>query len=63
MFDLSDYQGRLTIYLLVDCSGSMRGTRIEEAKRRILSLVSELRNNPQALETVYISVITFSNTV
>jgi uncharacterized protein YegL len=41
----------------------MRGTRIEEAKRGILSLVSELRNNPQALETVYISVITFSNTV
>lgn len=63
MFDLSDYQRRLPIYLLVDCSGSMRGTRIEEAKRGILSLVSELKNNPQALETVYISVITFSNTV
>lgn len=60
---MSDYQRRLPIYLLVDCSGSMRGTRIEEAKRGILSLVSELKNNPQALETVYISVTTFSNTV
>lgn len=59
---MSDYIRRLPVYLLIDCSGSMYGERIEAVKQGIKSLVTELKGDPQALETAYISVITFSST-
>lgn len=51
---------RLPVYLLLDCSESMAGTGIEEINRGIQTIVAELRKNPMALETAYLSVITFS---
>lgn len=59
---MSDYIRRLPVYLLLDCSGSMYGERLEAVKQGIRSLISELRSDPQALETAYISVITFAST-
>lgn len=52
---------RLPVYLLLDCSGSMSGEPIEAVKQGMKMLVSELRNTPQALETAYLSVITFDS--
>ncbi len=52
---------RLPVYLVLDCSESMAGPAIEEVARGVETLVSTLRANPQALETAYLSVITFSH--
>lgn len=54
---------RLPIYILLDTSGSMRGEPIEAVKAGLQSLVSSLRKDPYALETVYLSVITFDKDV
>jgi uncharacterized protein YegL len=59
---MSDFVRRLPVYLLIDCSGSMLGERIEAVKQGIKSLVTELKGDPQALETAYLSVITFAST-
>lgn len=53
---------RLPVYLLVDVSGSMHGEPIESVKNGLQMLVAALRQDPQALETAYLSVITFGNT-
>ena len=50
---------RLPIYLLIDTSGSMTGEPIAAVKNGIDSLVSGLRDDPDALETAWLSVITF----
>ncbi|MBK9778216.1 MAG: VWA domain-containing protein [bacterium] len=52
---------RLPVYLLVDTSGSMSGEPIEACKAGIQMLVSGLRQDPQALEAAYLSVITFDS--
>ena len=52
---------RLPVYLLLDCSGSMMGEPIEAVKQGVKTLLSELRSDPQALETAYLSVITFDS--
>lgn len=53
---------RLPVYLMVDCSGSMAGEPIVAMEAGIRGLVSELKDDPQALETVWLSVITFGST-
>ena len=58
---MSDFSRRLPVYLLLDCSGSMMGEPIEAVKQGIKALLSELRGDPQALETAYLSVITFDS--
>ncbi|KGQ43138.1 tellerium resistance protein TerY [Gallibacterium anatis] len=50
---------RLPVYLLVDTSGSMMGEAIEAVRNGLQMLVSTLRQDPYALETAYLSVITF----
>lgn len=50
---------RLPVYLLLDCSGSMYGEPIEAVKNGVQTLISTLRSDPYALETAYISIITF----
>jgi uncharacterized protein YegL len=50
---------RLPIYILLDTSGSMRGEPIEAVKTGLRSLLSSLSRDPYALETVYLSIITF----
>jgi uncharacterized protein YegL len=53
---------RLPVYLLLDTSGSMHGEPIEAVKNGMQLMVHQLRQNPQAIETAYISVITFDST-
>lgn len=52
---------RLPIYLLLDTSGSMYGEPIEAVKNGVQTLISTLRSDPYALETAYISIITFDS--
>jgi uncharacterized protein YegL len=53
---------RLPVYLLLDVSGSMSGDPIESVRQGVKTLLGELKGDPQALETVWISVITFGST-
>jgi uncharacterized protein YegL len=53
---------RLPVYLLLDTSGSMSGEPIEAVKNGVQVMISSLRQNPQAIETAFISVITFDST-
>lgn len=59
--NMSDFTRRLPVYLLLDTSGSMSGDPIEAVKQGVKALISELRGDPQALETAYLSVITFNS--
>ncbi len=52
---------RLPVYLLVDVSGSMSGEPIEAVKNGLQMLVGALRKDPNALESAYLSVITFGS--
>jgi uncharacterized protein YegL len=52
---------RLPVYLLLDCSGSMAGEPITAMAEGLKVLLADLRNDPQALETVWLSVITFAS--
>lgn len=54
---------RLPVYLLLDTSGSMRGEPIEAVKVGLEAMVSSLRQDPFALESVAISIITFDRIV
>ena len=54
---------RLPVYLLLDTSGSMRGEPIESVKVGLESMISSLRQDPFALESVFISIITFDREV
>ena len=51
---------RLPVFILIDTSSSMRGEPIEAVKIGLDSLVSALRTDPFALESAYISIITFA---
>lgn len=53
---------KLPVYLLLDTSASMQGEPIESMKKGIDSMIVSLLKNPQAIESVYISVITFNST-
>ena len=53
---------RLPVYLLLDTSGSMTGEPIESVKNGVQMLLSALRGDPYALESVFLSVITFDST-
>ncbi len=52
---------RLPVYLVLDTSGSMAGEPIEAVKNGVQVMISALRQNPQAIETAYISIITFDS--
>lgn len=54
---------RLPVYLLLDVSGSMTGEPITAVQNGVQTMVSALMGDPQALESAYISVITFSSSV
>lgn len=53
---------RLPVYLVLDTSGSMSGEPIEAVKNGVQLLISTLRQDPYALETAFLSVITFDST-
>ena len=52
-------QRRLPVYLLLDCSESMAGAPLEAVEIGVISMLTALRRNPYAMETVYLSIITF----
>lgn len=54
---------RLPVYLLLDTSGSMRGEPIEAVNTGVRVMVGALRQDPHALETVHISIITFDKDI
>lgn len=51
---------RLPIYLLVDVSESMIGEPLDAVNAGIQTLIENLWNDPHAVETAYLSIITFS---
>jgi uncharacterized protein YegL len=53
---------KLPVYLLLDTSGSMHGEPIEAVRNGMQTLLSSLRQDPHALESAYLSVITFAET-
>jgi uncharacterized protein YegL len=50
---------RLPVYILLDTSGSMRGEPIHSVNVGIQAMLSSLRQDPYALESVHLSIITF----
>jgi len=52
---------RLPVYLLIDTSGSMRGESIHAVNVGIQAMLSALRQDPYALESAHISIITYDN--
>lgn len=54
---------RLPVYILIDTSGSMKGEPIEAVKVGLADMVAALRQDPYALETVCISIITYDQSV
>lgn len=52
---------RLPIYLVFDTSGSMSGEAIAAVNTGLQTLLSALRQDPYALETAYLSLITFDS--
>jgi uncharacterized protein YegL len=53
---------RLPVYLLIDTSGSMRGEPIQAVNNGLKVLVNALRQDPYALESVHLGIITFDLT-
>jgi len=51
---------RLPIFFVLDVSESMAGENIRQLNQGLESLVKNLRTDPHALETVYLSVIVFA---
>ena len=54
---------RLLTYICIDTSGSMRGEPIEAVNNGLAALMSSLRQNPYALESVHLSIITFDSQI
>ncbi len=54
---------RLPVYLLLDTSGSMRGEPIESVNIGLRAMMASLRQNPHALESVYLSIVTFDSLI
>ena len=54
---------RLPVYLLLDTSGSMQGEPIESVKVGLSALLSTLRQDPAALDSVCLSIITFDRDI
>ena len=54
---------RLLAYFLLDTSGSMKGEPIEALNNGFNGLISMLRTDPQAMDSLHVSVITFDRNV
>lgn len=56
-------QRRLPVYILIDTSGSMKGEAIQSVNSGLRAMISTLRQDPYALESAWLSLITFDNEV
>jgi uncharacterized protein YegL len=54
---------RLPVYFLLDTSGSMFGEPIQALNNALSGMISELRSDAQASETLWLSIITFDREV
>ncbi len=54
---------RLPLYLLLDTSGSMNGEPIQALNNGVSVLINMLRADPMAIDTVWVSIITFDRHV
>lgn len=54
---------RLPVYFLLDTSGSMQGEPIQALNNALSSMINTLRTDPQALDSLWISIITFDREV
>lgn len=54
---------RLPIYIAIDTSGSMNGEPISSVNVGLQAMIHALRQDPHALDTVHLSIITFDNEV
>ncbi|RYD88816.1 MAG: VWA domain-containing protein [Sphingobacteriales bacterium] len=54
---------RLPVYFLLDTSGSMYGEPIEALNNALSGMINTLRTDPQALDSLWISIITFDREV
>lgn len=54
---------KLPVYILIDTSGSMKGEPIESVKVGLADMIATLRLDPYALETVWMSIITYDKDV
>jgi len=54
---------RLPVYILIQTSGAMKGEPIESIKVGLEAMVASLRQDPFALESVYMSIATFNRNV
>ena len=50
---------KLPVYIVIDTSGSMHGENIEAVKNGLQIMAAALKQDPQALETAQVSIITF----
>jgi len=51
---------RLPIYFVLDCSESMAGEKLQKMESGVSYIIQQLKKDPQSLETVYFSIITFA---
>jgi uncharacterized protein YegL len=58
---MESYERRLPVYLLLDTSESMLDEGIESLQKGLTTLMMDLHGDPHALETVWMSVITFAD--
>ena len=54
---------RLLTYICIDTSGSMRGEPIEAVNAGLQALMTSLRQNPYALESVHLNITTFDSQI
>ncbi len=54
---------RLPVYFLLDTSGSMKGEPIEALNNALEGMISTLRSDAQALDSLWISILTFDREV
>src|SRR4051812_34602254 len=54
---------RLPVYFLLDTSGSMYGEPIQALNNALSGMISALRSDPQALDSLWLSIVTFDRDV
>lgn len=54
---------RLPVYFLLDTSGSMNGEPIQALNNALSGMINLLRSDPQASETLWLSIVTFDREV
>jgi len=59
----SDFQSRrLPVYILIDCSSSMRGDAIESVDQGFRNIMAKFSNDPRTADIVWFSIIVFDST-